>query len=254
MSAGNLQHIAQRLREERTRLDLSQVAVADACGVNRGTVAAWEKGEQTPTAAVLATVDGLGMDVQYIVTGKRPRAAAAFEPGQVYRQALQERGIAWSPVGETKNAVEITPHGLLWLAHYTAETGALFNFGAQAVKSLAGYAPQAWRDLHLQVIQLHGWGDQKYPQLLAYLEQSPPRTPWSLSPSFGLHPRYELDTGLHDLPLKVTEATPVQPLLVLSNDVYSRLKSGHIVTIRHDQKNEPGKQSTAAHSSHRKAA
>lgn len=53
------------------RLTLSQVAFADACGVNRGTLATWEKGEQSPTAAVLAVMAGLGVDVLYVVTGSR---------------------------------------------------------------------------------------------------------------------------------------------------------------------------------------
>lgn len=206
--------------------------------MNRGTVAAWEKGEQTPTAAVLATVAVLGMDVQYIVTGQRLKAVAAPALDPANKQALSERGIAWSPAGEDPNAVEITPHGLLWLANYAEETGALFNFGAQSVKSLASYVPKAWRNLFMQVIELRGWDDQKYPQLLAYLEHSPPRTPWSLSPSFGLRPRYELDTGRHDLPLKIPNTTPVQPLLVLSNDVYAALKSGQVIIIGHRQKTD----------------
>ena len=79
MSAGNLQRIGDRLREERVRLDLSQVAFADACGVNRGTVAAWEKGEQTPTAAVLAVMEGLGLDVLYVIAGRRTPAAADLD-------------------------------------------------------------------------------------------------------------------------------------------------------------------------------
>lgn len=63
--------MSERLRDERMRLTLSQVAFADACGVNRGTLATWEKGEQSPTAAVLAVMAGLGVDVLYVVTGTR---------------------------------------------------------------------------------------------------------------------------------------------------------------------------------------
>ena len=71
MNAGNLQHIGERLRGERARLGLSQVVIADACGVNRSTLATWEKGEQSPTAAVLSMMAGLGVDVLYVVTGER---------------------------------------------------------------------------------------------------------------------------------------------------------------------------------------
>lgn len=87
MIAGNLQHIGERLRDERGRLGLSQVVFADACGVNRGTLATWEKGEQSPTAAVLSLMAGLGVDVLYVVTGERaPLVAAALS--QEERQLL----------------------------------------------------------------------------------------------------------------------------------------------------------------------
>lgn len=53
------------------RLGLSQIAFADSCAVNRGTLATWEKGEQSPTAAVLAVMASIGVDVLYVVTGAR---------------------------------------------------------------------------------------------------------------------------------------------------------------------------------------
>jgi transcriptional regulator with XRE-family HTH domain len=71
MNAGNLQHIGERLRDERSRLGLSQIVFSEACGVNRGTLATWEKGEQSPTAAVLSLMAGLGVDVLYVVIGER---------------------------------------------------------------------------------------------------------------------------------------------------------------------------------------
>lgn len=71
MIAGNLQQIGERLRIERARLGLSQAAIAEACAVNRGTLASWEKGDQSPTAAVLAVMACLGIDVLYVVTGTR---------------------------------------------------------------------------------------------------------------------------------------------------------------------------------------
>lgn len=71
MSDQNSKHIGERLKEQRAKLGLSQVAFSDACGVNRGTLATWEKGEQTPTAAVLSVMNGLGIDTSYVVTGQR---------------------------------------------------------------------------------------------------------------------------------------------------------------------------------------
>lgn len=71
MSAGNLQQIGERLKSERARVGLSQVALADACGVNRGTLATWEKGEQGASAQILFAMAEQGIDVLFVVTGKR---------------------------------------------------------------------------------------------------------------------------------------------------------------------------------------
>lgn len=83
MNAVNIEHLSERLRNERARLGLSQVAFSEACGVNRGTLATWEKGEQTPTAAVLAHMAKLGVDVLYVVTGQHtPTTSAALTPDE----------------------------------------------------------------------------------------------------------------------------------------------------------------------------
>ncbi len=102
------------------RLRLSQIAFSEACDVNRGTLATWEKGEQTPTAAVLSVMARLGVDVLYIVTGQRaplsagnlttPEAelldgyARADEAGRAALQAvaaLAKRTAATSKTGNT---------------------------------------------------------------------------------------------------------------------------------------------------------
>jgi transcriptional regulator with XRE-family HTH domain len=95
MDAGNLQHIGERLRGERARLGLSQVVFADACGVNRSTLASWEKGEQSPTAGVLSTMAGLGVDVLYVVTGERaPLSSGALSQEERQLVASYKQGDA----------------------------------------------------------------------------------------------------------------------------------------------------------------
>lgn len=69
--AKNLNEIGPRLREERERVGLNQEQFAEAGGVSRRTVVAWEKGEQFPNAAFLAVVSGMGVDVLYVLTGQR---------------------------------------------------------------------------------------------------------------------------------------------------------------------------------------
>jgi transcriptional regulator with XRE-family HTH domain len=61
-----------RLKEERTRLGLSQTALAETLGVTKGTVINYERpsGRGTPIPAdLLSACARLGMDVQYILTG-----------------------------------------------------------------------------------------------------------------------------------------------------------------------------------------
>jgi transcriptional regulator with XRE-family HTH domain len=76
MNAEIRRSVAERLRSERTRLDLSQADMATAGGISLRTQAAWEKGEQSPNADYLATVSVIGVDVLFIVTGTYQLAGA----------------------------------------------------------------------------------------------------------------------------------------------------------------------------------
>lgn len=61
-----------RLKAERHRLDLTQIALAKALGVTKWTIINYERtgGRGTPIPAdLLSACSRLGMDVQYIVTG-----------------------------------------------------------------------------------------------------------------------------------------------------------------------------------------
>lgn len=61
----------ERLRSERLRIGMQQLELAEACAVARKTLSVWEKGEQTPNAAILSRMAEAGMDVLYVVTGRR---------------------------------------------------------------------------------------------------------------------------------------------------------------------------------------
>ncbi|MDH1333510.1 helix-turn-helix domain-containing protein [Comamonas thiooxydans] len=91
--------IGERIKEERFRLDMPQLAFAEACNVSRGALLKWEKGEATPNAGVLALMAGLGVDVLYVVTGQRANASeSTLAPAE--RELLQ----AWrngSPDGRS---------------------------------------------------------------------------------------------------------------------------------------------------------
>lgn len=63
--------IGERLKEERSRLGLSQTDLGAAGGVGKTTQINYEKGTGTPDARYLAAVEVLGVDVLYVVTGQR---------------------------------------------------------------------------------------------------------------------------------------------------------------------------------------
>ncbi|HFW3714473.1 TPA: helix-turn-helix domain-containing protein [Salmonella enterica subsp. enterica serovar Oranienburg] len=64
-------NIGMRLREERERLGLSQLAMGEIGGVKKLTQLNYEKGERSPDAAYLCAISKFGADIQFIVTGVR---------------------------------------------------------------------------------------------------------------------------------------------------------------------------------------
>jgi len=100
----------ERLRLERARIGMQQIDMADACQVSRKTLSVWEKGEQTPNAAALALMAGLGVDVLYVVTGQRAgESESTLSPAE--RELLQ----AWRDSSELGRAAI---HAVLKLACY----------------------------------------------------------------------------------------------------------------------------------------
>jgi len=61
--------IGDRLKEERSRLGLSQTDLGASGGVGKTTQINYEKGAGSPDAKYLAAVASLGIDILYVVTG-----------------------------------------------------------------------------------------------------------------------------------------------------------------------------------------
>lgn len=74
-----MQVIGNRIKEERERLGLTQVEFAAEANAGKRTLADWEKGSTTPTAAQLNALMSIGVDVTYIVTGQRLTAIKSAE-------------------------------------------------------------------------------------------------------------------------------------------------------------------------------
>ncbi|XLX42358.1 helix-turn-helix domain-containing protein [Ectopseudomonas mendocina] len=84
--------IGERLKEERVRLGYNQGDFAAIAGVAKTSQFNYEKGERSPDAAYLAAVAEKGVDVLYVVTGRRtPEASSSFNGDEIalvehYRQ------------------------------------------------------------------------------------------------------------------------------------------------------------------------
>ncbi|WP_368736271.1 helix-turn-helix domain-containing protein [Pseudomonas aeruginosa] len=61
----------ERLREERDRLGMNQTDFGASLGVSRGTQKAYELGSSSPDIRYLYALQSIGVDVQYILTGRR---------------------------------------------------------------------------------------------------------------------------------------------------------------------------------------
>ena len=71
--------LADRLKEERVRLALTQDQMAAAAGLNRTAQIRYEKGERNPDTDYLAAVAAAGVDVGYVITGIASSAIAKDE-------------------------------------------------------------------------------------------------------------------------------------------------------------------------------
>ena len=63
--------IGDRIKEDRDRLNLTLPAFAEAAGAKKRTAIDWQNGTSSPTAAQLAALAKVGVDVRYVVTGER---------------------------------------------------------------------------------------------------------------------------------------------------------------------------------------
>lgn len=63
--------IGERLRKEREKLGMTQVEMAEVAGVTRVSQQNYENNRRIPHADYLALIDRAGVDIYYVVTGKR---------------------------------------------------------------------------------------------------------------------------------------------------------------------------------------
>lgn len=71
--------LAARLREERARLGLTAERQAGLGGVTRGTQFGYEAGERSPDTDYLRALSQHGVDVLYVITGRREQTGLGVE-------------------------------------------------------------------------------------------------------------------------------------------------------------------------------
>lgn len=88
--------LATRLREERKKLNVTQQVIADRVFITRETWSRYESGKINPGSEVLVKLAKLGVDTQYILTGKKGLEADAVpvpisiaETSATYKTTLQ---------------------------------------------------------------------------------------------------------------------------------------------------------------------
>jgi transcriptional regulator with XRE-family HTH domain len=78
------QYIGRRLAEERERLYLNQGLFAGKVGVSRMSQVNYESGKRFPDARYLLAASEAGVDVAYVVTGKRAQAPNFYRMATVF--------------------------------------------------------------------------------------------------------------------------------------------------------------------------
>ncbi len=78
--------IGTRLKEERLRLGMSQQVFGARGGVVRTAQTNYEQGNRMPDAKYLGAVAALGVDVLYVITGRRD--ISAMQPAQTVQEQL----------------------------------------------------------------------------------------------------------------------------------------------------------------------
>lgn len=135
--------LGNRLREERDRVGMTQPVFAEAAGAKKRTLIDWEKGVSSPTATQLEALAAIGVDVLYVLTGRRAPAAnglAVSEPGPVGHLTLPELGLikGWRQLdAKGRRAVLAMIEALAKPAPSQVFNGPVENLAGRDVKHIA---------------------------------------------------------------------------------------------------------------------
>ncbi len=80
--------LARRMVEERTRLGLTQAALAEASALSRLSVVNYESGATVPSGEALIALDAVGVDIRYVLVGKT--GSDMFAARKLFAKAFAE--------------------------------------------------------------------------------------------------------------------------------------------------------------------
>lgn len=213
--------IADRLREERTRLELTQAALADLTGITKKTQINWEHGVSSPNAEALMAYKTAGVDVWYLLTGERT------EPAQ--------------PVSMPAGVQALNGQALLNLKHLATLLNLRAEYGqgrqlmwcAALFQALEGYEPAQPLQLAAQRYTATVKHGRNRHGIALYLVGNMPAAPWLVWPEgSGLQEVYALDMGEDSLPLCIPDTrTMPAPALLLSELELSQLNMGKTLLV-----------------------
>lgn len=230
-------NLHERLRAEREGLCLSQSALANLVGVGKTTVINWEKGSSAPDAEQLSVMAEAGVDVLYVVTGKRSLPAKAVKRAYDEEQTrtllmLQSRGI----YPGVHSGGQVSLAGLALLLDYAREAkgGRSVLLTEKELAKVAMFTPSDSRPWLLHPVALEpNEGGPKSHTLLVYRVKTPVSLTWEIGPFLTEIPDLiELTIWSH-FPLKVRadeDDGEARWVLDLSRDVaYKQLEAGQTV-------------------------
>ena len=101
ISQKQLTAFGQRVKEERSRLQLKQTDLASLIQTSRTSQSIWESGQRFPNLTVLLAWQEMGFDVSYLITGRRLNHVMTTEEQRIidiWQQANSEMRTALSAV------------------------------------------------------------------------------------------------------------------------------------------------------------
>ncbi|EIS8437970.1 helix-turn-helix transcriptional regulator [Salmonella enterica] len=82
--------LGSRLKDERKRLGMNQTKFVELIGVSRGSQVAYEADKKIPGGTYLASIEKVGVDVLYVLTGKRTPKSEGLTTENPEEKALLE--------------------------------------------------------------------------------------------------------------------------------------------------------------------